>query len=333
MFVEALAGGSRVTSLGEGSVFIAETRKPPITKSYGDGSSNTCPEFRITSFNGRFKMERAMTKILYRDMDRAALDAAFDNTKAISNFPAVFARFQHDSQETYSTYGGRRDLRYGEKARERYDFIPSGRAAQATYIFLHGGYWSHCAKEDFAFIAGSLVPNGINVALAEYTLAPEISVTGIVEEIGGLIQHLSDDRDRLGIETLPLYLGGHSAGGHLALMYRAHPAISRVHAISPLVDLEPMRLCWLQDSLKLTYEETRTLSPIRHIKPGAPTMISVGADELIGLRSQATEYALACEAAGERIGLLHVPGCTHFSILEDLANPVSWQLEAFLKLV
>ncbi|HCM9448671.1 TPA: alpha/beta hydrolase [Enterobacter bugandensis] len=273
-----------------------------------------------------------MRNIVYKDMDRAELDAAFNNTKAISNFPDLLNDFRKKSSLFYETHICQRNISYGKKERECYDYISCGQDAMATYVFIHGGYWSNCVKEDFAFIADVFLKNKMNVVLVEYTLAPEASMTEIVSQIGNLLDHLAADRDRLGISDLPLYIGGHSAGGHLALIHRAHPSVAKVHAISALVDLEPIGLCWLQDTLNLKPEEIERYSPILHIGKGAPVLISVGANELIGLRNQSTEYALACEDAGEAIALIHVPACTHFSMLEDLANPEGWQFKMFINL-
>ncbi|KVM67675.1 esterase [Burkholderia ubonensis] len=257
---------------------------------------------------------------LYRGMNRAALDAAYNNVEAIPDFPAVLADFQARSTGLYEQASCRRDLRYGGSPRERYDWIACGQPAAPTLVFIHGGYWQNCAKEDFAFIASGPLANGFNVVLAEYTLAPDASMTQIVGEIGRLLDHLGADRDALGTKGLPLVLCGHSAGGHLTAMYRGHPVVTSALPISALVDLEPISLSWLNDKLKLSAREIDEFSPLRHIGKGVPTMVAVGGAELPELVRQSDEYAAACASAGEAVELLHVPGCTHFSILETLAR-------------
>jgi arylformamidase len=271
--------------------------------------------------------------IIYRGMDRNALDAAYNNSNAVENSSAILGKFQARSSEFYETRSCRRDLRYGDLQRERYDWFPCGEADAPTYVFVHGGYWQYCAKEDFAFIAAGPIARGYNVALAEYTLTPNISMSGIVAEVGRLLDHLSADKDNLGIAGRPLCLSGHSAGGHLTSVHRAHPAVSKALAISALVDLEPISLCWLNDNLKLTNHEIEAYSPLRHVGKGVPTVLTVGACELQELVRHSTDYALACEAAGETVGLVHVPECNHFSILEDLAKPDGWQMSVLAAMV
>lgn len=269
---------------------------------------------------------------IYKEMDFFQLNVAYNNVKAIDDFDEVMRIFHEKSNLVYTTNSWIRNLKYGRRPRECYDFLSCGNPDAPTYIFIHGGYWSNCCKEDFAFISEGPLAHGMNVILAEYTLTPQITMTEIVAEIGQLLEHLTDDRDNLGIIGKPFFLSGHSAGGHLAAMYRSHPAVSKVHMISALVDLEPISLCWLQDNLKLTPYEIMDLSPLLHVVKGAPTLIAVGAGELSELVRQSTEYAIVCEKNNEHIGHIHIPCATHFTMLDDLANPDGWQMKLLTSL-
>lgn len=271
--------------------------------------------------------------ILYRSMDRTTLDAAYNNTKAVPDFPGVLADFQRRSAKTYETESCRRNLRYGQRPRQTYDWLSCGQPGAPTFVFIHGGYWQNCVKEDFAFVADGPLARGFNVVLAEYTLAPDASMTQIVGEIGALLDHLAADRDGLGTAARPLCLSGHSAGAQLTAIHRAHPVVTSALAISALVDLEPISLCWLDDKLRLGAHEIDAYSPIRHIGHGAPMIVAVGAAELPELVRHTDDYAAACDAAGERVAHLHVPGCTHFSVLDDLARRDGMLLTALDALV
>ncbi|RQS62404.1 alpha/beta hydrolase [Burkholderia sp. Bp8984] len=266
--------------------------------------------------------------ILYRGMDRAALDAAYLNTKAIPDFPAVLASCQARSAALYAATPAQRDLRYGSRPAQRFDWLRCGRPGAPLFVFIHGGYWQHCAKEDFAYAAAGPLARGFDVVLAEYTLAPDASMTDIVGEIGALLDHLAADPDRIGTGGRPIHLSGHSAGGHLTAVYRAHPAVVSALAISPLVDLEPISLCVLGEKLRLTAHEIAAYSPLRHVGPGAPTVVAVGAAELPELVRHAHEYADACETAGEPVARAWLPSMQHFTVLDDLARPDSAMLAA-----
>jgi arylformamidase len=269
--------------------------------------------------------------MLYRGMDRVTLDAAYNNTKAIPDFAAVLASFQSRSAELYEGTVCQRDLRYGALPRQRFDLFRNPDANAPTLIFIHGGYWQTLSKEDVAFVAAGPLAHGFNVVLVEYTLAPQSSMTQIVEEIGSLLDHLSTNRDQLEIGHGPVCLSGHSAGGHLSLVHRSHPLVTHVLAISPLTDLEPISLSWLNDKLELTEREVDVYSPLQHIGKGAPTIVAVGADELSELVRQANDYAAAALKAGETVQYIAVDSCTHFSILDDLAQPSGTLMNALTR--
>jgi arylformamidase len=257
--------------------------------------------------------------VLYREMDLAALNAAYNNTKAISDFPMVLADFQARSAHFYETSQCDRDIRYGKNPRERFDLARGRGDNSPTVVHIHAGYWQTLSKEDFAFVAQGQLDLGYNVVLAEYTLPPQSSMTQIVEEVGRLLDHLTVNRNEFKVGHGPVCLVGHSAGGHLSLVHRSHPLLAYTMAISPLVDLEPISLSWLNAKLNLTPSEIDLYSPLRHIVKGAPMTVAVGAAELPELVRHASEYAAAAAKLGEEVDYVEIANRKPFSILEDLA--------------
>lgn len=267
---------------------------------------------------------------IYRGMDRAALDLAYNNVRAEPEYQAIMGRFKEQSEVVYRNAEVRRDLRYGNRSRQRFDWLSCGKQAAPTFVFIHGGYWQNYAKEDLAFVARGPLERGFNVVMAEYTLAPEASMTEIVDEIGALLDLLQWDTSEAGFGDRPVCVCGHSAGGHLAALHRDHPRVAMTVCVSGLYDLEPISLCWLDDKLNLTEEEVSRLSPLHRIARGAPTIVSVGMTELPELIGQSQRYATACEASGENVIFLPLPEQRHFTILTDLANPNGLHMAAIV---
>jgi len=93
-------------------------------------------------------------------------------------------------------------------------------------------------------------------------------------------------------------------------------------AISGIFELEPIRLNYLNDKLRLDAAEAERNSPIRHLpERAAPLVVTVGLGELPELIRQSEEYAAAWQARGHRGRYLPLPAHDHFSILEELAQP------------
>jgi acetyl esterase/lipase len=247
---------------------------------------------------------------LYRGMDRAALDAAYNNGAAVRNSAEIVTDWQARSDRLRARHAATMDLRYGPAERNRIDLFPAGAAAAPLLVFIHGGYWQMRAKEVFAFVAAGPLAHGISVALAGYTLAPQIRLDGIVAEVRACLDYLSKEHSHI-------VLSGWSAGGHLTAMCLSHPAVKAGLAISGIYDLEPMRLSYINDKLRLDEAEERRNSPLKNgMKFDKPLVVAYGAAELPELQRQSEEYG---KKAGARI--LGLKGHDHFTILEELASP------------
>jgi acetyl esterase/lipase len=258
-------------------------------------------------------------------MDRATLDVAYSNSGAVSNVGEIVAEFERRSAAfgaTEPALAGERDVRYGPAERQRFDIFPARKDAALTFVFIHGGYWQSRSKEEFAFVAEGPLGLGMNVALAEYTIAPDATMTEIVAEIGQLLDFL------VARGASRIVLSGHSAGGHLAAVHRKHAAVIGVMPVSGLFDLEPISAASLNDKLGLSEEEIERFSPIRHIETGAPMVVTVGSAELPELIRHSRDYAAACMENGEAVSYVPVIDANHFSILFDLAQPDGVQLTA-----
>jgi len=269
---------------------------------------------------------------IYRGMDREALGRAYNNSAAVPDAAEKIADFLARSPVVYDSFDVKRDLPYGPGGRQRLDWFPAPRGGAPTLAFIHGGYWQSRAKEDFALVAVGPLALGFNVALIEYTLGPEARMGQIVEEIGMAVDFLAAHIADWGADRRRFCLSGHSAGGHLAAMHRAHPAVSLVLGISGLYDLEPIRLGPLNDKLDLTPDEVAAYSPEQHVGPGARTLLTVGAAELPELIRQTGLYADRLNAAGEWVADVPAPGHDHFTVLESIARPDGPALAAVARL-
>jgi acetyl esterase/lipase len=251
----------------------------------------------------------------YRGMERAALDAAYNNSAAVADSAQIVAGWQRRSAALAQR---KLELRYGDGERNRIDLFEQ-RAGAPLLAFIHGGYWQARSRELFYFLAPGPMAHGFSVAFVGYTLAPEKRLDGIVAEVRAALDHL----DRR------LVLCGWSAGGHLTAMAMEHPSVQAGLAISGIYDLEPMRHCYINDKLGLDEAEARRNSPLLRPDPGKPLLVSYGGSELPELRRQSEELARAWKSAR----LEPLPRHDHFTILEELASPdgrLSALLQAFL---
>jgi len=274
--------------------------------------------------------------MLYRGMDRAQLDAAYNNSAAVENYDAIKADWHTRSVRVRQSRRGHFDLAYGDAPRQRLDLFLADNPRAPTFMFIHGGYWQRNDKEDHAFLAEGLLAHGINLAVVEYTLAPEAHLDHIVGEIRRAIAWLAEHLSDLGADPARLYVGGHSAGGHLtaSAMSFGFDAVKGGLAISGLYDLEPIRLNYLNVKLGLDTEGARRNSPILCFPlAAAPLVVAYGSAELPELCRQSVDYANGWLQRGLPGRLLAVDGADHFTILESLANPDGVLTRELVKMV
>ena len=95
-------------------------------------------------------------------------------------------------------------------------------------------------------------------------------------------------------------------------------------AISGLYDLEPIRLCYLNDVLAMDASVAERNSPLRHLPKQAPPLIlSVGTGETPEFLRQQESFAAAWRAAGLTLEIADQPGDHHFAIMDRLGEPQS----------
>jgi arylformamidase len=272
--------------------------------------------------------------MLYRGMNRAQLDAAYNNGAAVPERDTIIADWRvRSARARRDQHSAHLDGSYGDSPRERLDLFLAANPAAPTLAFIHGGYWQMNDKEDYAFLADGVLPHGINLALIEYTLAPAARLDRIVAEVRRAVQWLAGNLGDYGADAARLYVSGHSAGGHLTASAMTLPVVRGGLAISGLYDLEPIRLNYLNEKLGLDAAEAERNSPLLHLPPMAGELIvAYGTKELPELCRQSIDYARAWVERGLAGHLLPVDGVDHFAILETLADPQGALSQALLSL-
>lgn len=259
---------------------------------------------------------------IYRGMDQAALDAAYNNSKAVSDSQDRLERWNQSSSIARAAQNAQLDIAYGQRPKARLDYFSATGDKCPLYVFIHGGYWQRNSKETFAFISQGPCAQGIDVAIVGYTLAPQASLAQIVEEIWQALEFLKENADRFGFDPEAIVISGWSAGGHLAALAARHEAVGASLAISGIFDLEPIALSYLNEKLRLVDAEISQLSPLHTLAPDmSPLHLAVGGSELSELQRQSVAYAEAAEAQNCPVSLAVLPDHNHYSILDELAEP------------
>ena len=275
-----------------------------------------------------------MATPVFRDYDQKALDAEYNNRTKVKDAMEWVARFGAESARARAELPLRFDVPYGDHHAERLDVFPAARPGPApVHVFVHGGYWQRMDKADFSFVARGLRPAGAVTVIVNYGLVPSIEFDELVRQCRAAVAWVHRHAREWGGDPDRISVSGHSAGGHLVAMLLATdwaefgaPAdiVKAGCAISGLYDLEPIRLCYLNEVLNLTPEVARRNSPV-HLAPARPTplILALGGTEGAEYHRQAGDLAFAWRAHGVPIEVMDLAGHDHFSIVAELESPFS----------
>ncbi len=276
---------------------------------------------------------------VYRDFDQAELDREYSPSSCVDDinlYLEQYAQFSAEAKrQALKKFRCEFDLKYGSGKEETLDlFLPNNAVGRPLHVFVHGGYWQALSKNESCFSANNFLQNDTAFAAINYTLAPQQSLSGIVDEVRRAIAWLYRHSERLGFDKERIYLSGSSAGAHLAMMTLfanwndfdvPDNIVKGVCAISGVYDLRPIQLSYVNDVIGMDQAETMQNSPALHtIQNPCSVILCYGDNETNEFKRQTDEvYELLKKQNIETI-CREIEGTNHFDIVFELMNETSW---------
>jgi acetyl esterase/lipase len=219
------------------------------------------------------------------------------------------------------------DIAYGADARQKLDLYrpdkprPDGKAV----IFFYGGSWDSGSKRDYLFVAQALSANGYTVVIPDYRLYPEVRFPAFVEDGARAVRWTAD---RVGTDKL--FVMGHSAGAHIALMLAANtpylqaagvdrPKLAGVIGLSGPYDFLPLKSSKLiaifggannPDIEAITFASA----------PLPPTLLIHGTADTTVFPRNSEHLAAAWRAAGAPVELKLYPDVGHIDVVVAMSG-------------
>ena len=272
--------------------------------------------------------------LVWRDMDQAALDAAYDQGAYAPNRDQVLGRYASNSALARAAMGAPQREAYGSAAIEQLDIHRTSAAAPApVLIFIHGGAWRGGLARDYAFPAECMLRAGVHFVVPDFAAVQDMGgdLLPIAQQIRQAVAWVARNAAGFGGDPGRIFIAGHSSGAHMAAValttdwsgwVLAADVLKGGLLVSGLYDLRGARLSARSRYVNFTDAMEETLSPQRHIaRLHAPVMVVHGSLETPEFQRMARDFATDVAAAGKPVQAIGGEGYNHFEIIETMANP------------
>jgi acetyl esterase/lipase len=236
-----------------------------------------------------------------------------------------------------------------DRTRHKLDlFLPRGKNNFPVIVFVHGGAWMYGDKSAaglYSAVGRCLAENGVGAVLPNYRLSPRVKHPEHVKDVARAFAWTHKNIADHGGDPGRLFVGGHSAGGHLAALLatdetylkaegltrrsvRGVIAVSGVYRIPDKLSLDMPQLGGLPaGKLDLGFnpfnvvfgkdsKARESASPVAHVGPGLPPFLIVYAEhDLPLLPGMAEELAEALKDNKCAVELLRAKDRFHATVI------------------
>ncbi|XP_032240996.2 kynurenine formamidase [Nematostella vectensis] len=201
-----------------------------------------------------------------------------------------------------------------------------------VYMYVHGGYWEMCSKEEHGLVSYPAVSAGAVSAVIDYDLLPTVTLDEIVAQTKEALQFIAKK-----FPNSRLYLGGHSAGAHLvAMMMTIHDwanpkfldRIKGVCLMAGIYDLQPLLPIRVLHDRNITRTIAIRNSPdviLRTHPPSfrCPVKLIIGEHEPPSFHKQTRDFMQVLDSQHVSTCFHELSGMDHFSAVSAYADQTS----------
>ena len=282
---------------------------------------------------------------VYLDYDQVGLDRQYEHRHFVSDADEILAFQAAESARVRAAAKGRFDVAYGDGEDELLViYLAEGDGPAPIVVFFQGGRWAMGSKNSNCEAAEMYTAMGVHFVSVNFSLLPGVTMDVLIGQCRDAAGWIWRNASDFGGDNARMFVHGKSSGAHVAGMmavtdwsqFDGLPAdlFKGGLLVSGMYDLEPVRLTYRNEWLKMDERAALANSPIRHIpNNGCPLIVGVGALETDKFRRQSKEFSEAWSAAGLECQFAEMPDRHHFSVNEDMNVAGSELTKPFLALM
>ena len=220
-------------------------------------------------------------------------------------------------------------------------YLPKGATNCPVFFFIHGGAWKSGDRSYYPPLGNRYSRAGFITVVPSYRLAPRHPHPAQIEDVAAAFAWTAKHIVEYGADTSQIYVGGHSAGGHLAALLGLDPKYLQKYNLSPRLIRGVLALSGVYNLSRGESQDSvfgsdpafrREASPLFHVNnPAPPFLVTYCQYDYFSLPAQAREFHRALHSAGVASQLVYVPGQNHISEMVNVASEDDPLVAAALK--
>jgi acetyl esterase/lipase len=197
-------------------------------------------------------------------------------------------------------------------------------------LFFHGGSWQSGSKTIYRALGEAFASAGVIAAIADYRLYPQAKYPAFIADGARAFRFLHENIAEHGGDPARIFLGGHSAGAHIAAMLACNPVFldeagSSTASVRGVIGIAgPYDFLPLYDPVLIDIfggDRVMATQPIKYARNRTPPMLLAHgtADKTVGA-GNSRRMAKRLIEAGNDVTLIEYKGASHLGIVLSLAH-------------
>jgi acetyl esterase/lipase len=225
-------------------------------------------------------------------------------------------------------------------------YAPKVATNAPVFIFFHGGAWKNGDRAQYAALGYRFAGQGVVTLIPSYRLAPQNKHPAQVEDAAAAFAWAMRNVKQYGGDTNRIFIGGHSAGGHMAALLTVDDRYLQKQGFSPIqiagtVTLSGVFDLSVADTVAASVFSTNNVerkdaSPLHHVtksKSLPPFLITYCQWDYVPLAGQARQFYHALQVANARAELHFTPQQNHISEVIAMTRPDDLTAQAVLRFI
>ncbi len=236
---------------------------------------------------------------------------------------------------TFKSYSRHTDIPYGSAVANKLDiYQPVRSELSPVVVFFYGGGWNSGDKASYKFVGASLAQAGVLTIIPNYTLYPRAKFPQFMRDAASAVAWAHAHAREWGGDADRLYVVGHSAGAHIAVLLALDQEylqqvggstlwLRGVVGLAGPYDFLPFTEHYLSDLFGPPQDFPRS-QPINYVRADAPPLLLMHglADKRVS-PSNTMHLTARLQAVGAQVTTRYFPGASHGDLAAGFAAPVS----------